>query len=158
MKAFVIAAIFLTFGVSGNTHAQTVQGDSLIIHLKSGERVAIALSTIQKITFDTSSSEAVQVKPPSASGLQVFPNFPNPSQSGTNIRFTIATAGNVSLDIFDSKENLIRHIELPNCQTGQNQIQWDGLNNCGAPVPSGAYFYEVRFGNEIQTKQMVVIK
>ncbi len=85
-----------------------------------------------------------------------------PDRSDTNVElsrvFSIHTTGSVSISIYDSKGNLIRLIDLLNCTAGQNQITWDGLDNRNAPVPSGAYFYEVRFNGETQTKQMVVIK
>jgi flagellar hook assembly protein FlgD len=138
--------------------AQTVMGDSLIIHLKSGERVAIPLSNIQKITFDTASSSVVQLSPSNTSALQVSPSFPNPSRSGTKIEFSISTPGNVSIAFFNSKGNFIRRIDMPNCPVGQNEVTWDGLDDSGTPVPSGEYFYEVRYRGEVQTKQMVVIK
>jgi hypothetical protein len=157
MKRVVLIVTVLFF--STRAYSQGV-GDSLIVNLKSGQRVAIPLASIQKITFDTTSSECVLSRAGSADlrGLEVSPSFPNPSHSGTNINFTIASPGSVSIAIYDSKGNLVRNISSPNCTAGQNQITWDGLNDRGAAVPSGTYLYEVRYGSETQTKQMVVIK
>jgi flagellar hook assembly protein FlgD len=153
-QTFVIAAVLL---FAARADAQAV-GDSLIVNLKNGQRVAIPLSSIQKITFDSTSSESVQISPSSVSGVQVLPSFPNPSRTGTNIEFFIPTTGSVSISIYDNNGNLIRQIEAQNCIVGQNDITWDGLNDRGEPIMSGAYFYEVRFGNETQAKEMVVIK
>lgn len=157
MKRAFIIAIMLFFAT--RAFSQGV-GDSLIVNLKSGQRVAIPLASIQKITFDTTSSEGMQVQAGSTAprGLQLLPSYPNPSRTGTNIDFTIPSTGSVSIAIYDDKGNLVRNISLQNCSAGQNQIAWDGLNDNGTPVPSGAYFYEVRFGSETQTKEMVVIK
>ena len=154
MKKAVFIAIGLLF--ASYASAQGV-GDSLIVNLKNGQRVAIPLSSIQKITFDSTSSEGVQ-STPNVSGLQVSPSFPNPSRTGTNIEFTIPTPGSVGISIYDSKGNIIRQIQTPNCVAGGNQITWDGLDDHGSHVPSGVYFYEVRFGNETQAKETVVIK
>ncbi len=151
-----IFAVLLLLATTGHAGAQGVS-DSLIVNLKNGQRVAIPLANIQKITFDSVSSEVVQ-STPSVAGLQVSPSFPNPSRTGTNIEFSIPTAGGVSISIYDSKGNLIRLLTMPNCVAGQNQITWDGLDDHNTPVPSGAYFYEVQFNGETQTKQMVVIK
>jgi flagellar hook assembly protein FlgD len=154
-----IFAVLLLLVATSRAWAHGVS-DSLIVNLKSGQRVAIPLTSIQKITFDSVTSDVVygQAGSTAPRGLQVSPSFPNPSRTGTNIEFSIATAGSVDISIYDSKGNLVRLISLPNCAAGQNQITWDGLDDRGAPVPCGAYFYEVRFGNETQTKQMVVIK
>jgi flagellar hook assembly protein FlgD len=155
MKRTIIIAAVLLFATRAD--AQSV-GDSLIVNLKNGQRVAIPLSSIQKITFDSLSSESVQSTPSSASGLQVSPSFPNPSRTGTNIEFSIPTTGSVSISIYDSKGNLIRQIETQNCMAGQNDITWNGLDDRNEPVMSGVYFYEVRFGNEVQAKEMVAVK
>jgi len=157
MKRAVFIAILLLFAT--RAYSQGV-GDSLIVNLKNRQRVAIPLSEIRKITFDTSSSDGVQSRAGSTDlrGLQVSPSFPNPSRAGTNIDFTISSPGRVSIAIYDSKGNLVRNILSPNCTAGQNRITWDGLDDRGAPVPSGVCFYEVQYGSETQTKQMVVIK
>ena len=157
MKRAVFIAILLIFAT--RAYSQGV-GDSLIVNLKNGQRVAIPLSSIRKITFDTASSEVVQGRAGSTDlrGLEVSPSFPNPARAWTNIDFTISSPGSVTIAIYDAKGNLVRNISYPNCPAGQNQITWDGLDDRGAPVPSGAYFYEVRFNGETRTKQMVVIK
>jgi hypothetical protein len=152
-RTVIIAAVLL---IAARADAQAV-GDSLIVNLKNGQRVAIPLSSIQKITFDSSSSDVVQINP-NLPGLQVSPSFPNPSRSGINIEFSIPGPGSVGISIFDSKGNLIRLLPMQNCTAGQNQIRWDGLDDRGSPIPSGAYFYEVQYNGETQTKQMVVIK
>jgi hypothetical protein len=139
-----------------NAEAQGV-GDSLIVNLKNGQRVAIPLASIQKITFDSTTASGVQTTTYEP-GLQVSPSFPNPLRNGTNIEFSIPTAGSVNISIFDSKGNLVRLLTMPNCASGQNQTTWDGLDEHGASVLSGAYFYEVNFNGETQTKQMVVIE
>lgn len=154
MRAFFASLLLLiTFC---NAEAQGV-GDSLIVKLKNGQRVAISLASIRKITFDSTTASGVQTTP-NAPSLQVSPSFPNPVRAGTNFEFSIPTLGNVNISIFDSKGEVVRQIEMPNCTTSQNQVAWDGLDDRGMPVPTGAYFYEVRFGNEVQTKEMVVIK
>src|SRR5579871_2167426 len=87
-------------------------GDSLIVTLKSGHVVTIALSDVQKITFDSSliTPEAVQTGGSSTSGLKVFGNYPNPSHLSTNIEFFTPKAGKVSITFYDATGNLVRVI------------------------------------------------
>jgi hypothetical protein len=133
-----------------------VSGDSLVVSLKSGERVTIALADIQKITFDTATARVRESSP--AAGFNISQNFPNPLRTETNIDFDLTAAGSVTVAIYDSKGNLVRLLTVPNAQTGRNRIAWNGRDNYDRPVPSGEYFYEVRFGDEVKTKQMIVIK
>lgn len=149
----IALVLFTLCLMSVPAHAQT--GDSLVIHFKNGDSAIIPLSQIQKITFD-SATVAVHDKE-QAHGLEVSPNYPNPLLTETTIDFEIATAGIVKVVIYDSKGNAIREIKSQ-CQAGRNQIIWDGLDVTGIKVPSGSYFYEVRFKDEAQVRQIVVIK
>ena len=152
-KAIVLGFLLLTIT---SAHAQGI-GDSLIVNLKNGKRVAIPLSDIRKITFDTLTASVAQASSPTH-GLDVSPSFPNPSHAGTNIDFDIATAGSVNIAIYDSKGNLIRHLQTPNAQAGHNRVVWDGLDEHGAAVASGVYFYEVRFKGEMLMKKTEVVR
>jgi flagellar hook assembly protein FlgD len=132
------------------------QTDSLVITLKNGETIVLALSQFQKITFDSVKND-VHWNNPQTHNLLVMPSFPNPLQKSTTINFTLAAPGAVSVTIYDSKGNVIRRLKS-DCQAGQNRIIWNTLDNSGAEVPSGEYFYEVRFGGEVQTRKMVIIR
>ncbi len=154
MRYAIPIALLLLYSV--RSHAQSA-GDSLIVHLKSGERVAIPIADIQKITFDTLSTDVVRAGSTAPSGLELSPNFPNPSINGTNIEFSIPNRGNVCIAIYDAKGNVIRRMELPHSPAGQNYVRWDERTNEGALVPSGDYFYEVRFEDEVRARKMVVI-
>jgi flagellar hook assembly protein FlgD len=136
--------------------AEAQVGDSLVVHFKNGKTLTFALSEIQKITFD-SLTESVPSKDPTHH-LEVSPSFPNPAKSAATIDFSIPESGSVGIVIYDSKGNLIRSLEPRNCSSGKNEIIWDGLDKSGAKIPSGAYFYEVRFKDEVQVRSMVVIK
>ena len=135
---------------------QAQTGDSLIINLKNGQTVVLPLSQIQKITFDTATTAVHEINSP-AHSLEVAPSYPNPLQKGTTINFDIATSGTVKVAIYDNKGNMVRLL-TSDCEAGQNRIEWDGRDKNTDHVPSGAYFYEVRFKGEVQTRQMVVIK
>ncbi len=96
-------------------------------------------------------------------GFAVEQNMPNPfviSTSGvTTIRFTLAQAENVSVRIFDMLGKEVR--SLTSGQTfaiGANQINWDGRDNTGSLVASGAYYYQLTAGENMQTIKMQVAR
>ena len=97
------------------------------------------------------------------SGFAVDQNMPNPfviSNSGiTSIRFTLAQPQDVSVRIFDMLGKEVR--SLVNGQTfagGSNQINWDGRDNTGSLVASGAYYYQLSAGENTQTVKMQVAR
>ena len=134
----------------------SAQSDSMIINFKNGKHVTVALSDIRKITFDTLESSVPLVK--NSAGLEISPSFPNPAIYGATFDFTLASAGSVSILIYDTKGNIIRNLSNLNCSSGQNLIVWDGDDTSGAKVTSGIYFYEVRFKSDVQIRRMVMIK
>ena len=42
--------------------------------------------------------------------------------------------------------------------TGQHQVRWDGLNDRSIPVSSGVYFYQLKSGDYVQTKKLLMIR
>ena len=153
MKNSIVAFCLLLISYPA---AAQVTGDSLIVNLKNGQRVAVSLQDLDKITFDL--PPAAVNAPEMATGHSNPVAFPNPVHSSTTIAFELPTSGKADVLVFDAKGNLIRSLEILNAQAGKNQIVWDGLSDRGAQIPNGDYFYEVRFKGETQTRKMVVIK
>ncbi|MBM2815195.1 MAG: Por secretion system C-terminal sorting protein [Ignavibacteria bacterium] len=152
MKKFILSLIFLAT-LASLCHAQS---DSLLINLKNKSVEKIALSQIQKITFENITIVEEQLKP--ASILNTIGNNPNPFSEQTNIEFDIATPGTVLIMIYDNSGNQINHLECPDCSAGKHSLIWNGYDSNYSKVQSGAYFYEVRFGSEVQSKKMILVK
>lgn len=155
MKRFVFIGIFVAFAAC--LHAQGI-GDSLVVNLKNGQRIAIPISSIQKITFDTVLSDRVQYSGNATAGLNVKDNYPNPFHSQTNIVFSVSEPGIASINVFDLKGEFIKSIEKIDCTAGQNTVPWDGKDQKGDPVPIGTYLYELHFGSHVQTRKAVVVQ
>ncbi|HEX9974607.1 MAG TPA: hypothetical protein VGD14_21245 [bacterium] len=41
---------------------------------------------------------------------------------------------------------------------GRYEIIWDGRDNSGRTVASGLYFYQLKFGDKMITKKMLLLK
>jgi len=70
-------------------------------------------------------------------------NFPNPFASGTTIRITTPIDGMVTIRVFDLVGNLVRTMSGEVSMSGGQDVYFDGLDNAGQPLGSGAYLYEV---------------
>ncbi|MDP4220676.1 MAG: FlgD immunoglobulin-like domain containing protein [Bacteroidota bacterium] len=96
-------------------------------------------------------------------GFAVEQNMPNPfviTNSGvTTIHFSIAESQNVSVRIFDMLGKEVRSlVSGETFAAGENQINWDGRDNTGSLVASGAYYYQVTAGENMQTVKMQVAR
>ena len=90
-------------------------------------------------------------------------NYPNPFNPETWIPFQLAQNAPVTINIYDTKGQLIRTISLGNRNAGvyttkDKAAYWDGRNSSGDKVSSGVYFYTLRAGEFRVTRKMVVVK
>lgn len=132
------------------------QTDTLVVKLKSGQVDKIAVTEITKITFEDITGIVENNNQNKA--LIAKGNYPNPFAEKTEIEFEIARAGSVEIKIYDNSGNLLCRFECPNCSAGINRITWDGTDDNGNQLFSGVYYYEVRFGKEVSSKQIILIK
>jgi hypothetical protein len=86
------------------------------------------------------------------------PNFPNPFNPETTIRFTLAAPAAARLEIFDVNGSRVRLLYDGPGSLGVNTAVWDGKNDNGAAVSTGVYFYRVTAGEFVATRKMVLLK
>ncbi len=75
--------------------------------------------------------------------LALFQNYPNPFNPETNIQYTLQGSANVRLTVFDLHGRLVRVLEDGVRNAGSYQVAWDGEDQAGRLVASGAYFYRL---------------
>jgi hypothetical protein len=86
--------------------------------------------------------------------------YPNPFNPTTTIRYSIASAGHVSLKIYNAAGQLVRTLvdEEQSPVEGGFSVTWDGASNTGEKVASSVYFYQLTAKDFSQTKKMVLLK
>lgn len=90
--------------------------------------------------------------------LRVDQNYPNPFNPSTQITFQVEKRQQVSFDIFNPSGQLVRTLAEGEFEVGTHSVSWDGRDNNGIKLASGAYFYQARTGNSSQTKKMLMLK
>jgi subtilisin family serine protease len=77
---------------------------------------------------------------PGNDGAPVWSAQPNPFNPRTMINYTLPRAGDAGLLIFDVRGALVRALPLGMSGPGNGVATWDGCDDAGRVVPSGAYF------------------
>jgi len=91
--------------------------------------------------------------------FELFPNFPNPFNPSTTIRYGLPVAARVSLIIYNVLGEKVATLEAnAEKQAGYHVVVWDGRSNAGILVASGVYFVRMRAGLFMQTQQMALVK
>lgn len=95
---------------------------------------------------------------PWGSMVVLSPNYPNPFNPQTNIEYTLPAAGQMTLRVLDIRGRVVRLLVAGYQPAGTGSVQWNGDDKAGKMVPSGLYFAELRFADEVQVRKMTVTK
>lgn len=90
--------------------------------------------------------------------LRLTQNFPNPFNSETLIRFDLPEDAVVSLAIYSISGQKVRALRDNVAPAGFHSVTWDGNNDRGQPVASGAYVCSLRVGANYHTMKMVLLR
>ena len=86
-------------------------------------------------------------------------NSPNPFNPVTTVEFGVASPGAVRLRIYDARGQVVRLLlDRVYAAAARERVTWDGRDDAGRAVPSGVYFYELRAGDDIATRKMLLLK
>jgi len=92
-------------------------------------------------------------------------NYPNPfSASGifdnpeTRIQYALPKTGQVTIKIYDSLGREVRKLVDEYKNAGYYNIMWDGKNEAGERVASGAYIYQMQAGDFLRSHKMSFVQ
>jgi FlgD Ig-like domain/Cohesin domain len=100
----------------------------------------------------------VQGNQPSARGLQLLGNRPNPFNPQTSIRFYLPESVDTSVYIYDQSGRRVRTLVDNTAMAGEIDLVWNGTNDDGKPVSSGVYYYQVKAGSWSSSAKMTLVK
>ncbi len=90
--------------------------------------------------------------------LRLSQNYPNPFREATTIAYAVERAGPVTVAVYDLLGRRVRTLVDREQPPGAYQVAWDGRDAGGQPVASGTYFYRLRVGEAVSSKQAIRVK
>jgi hypothetical protein len=103
----------------------------------------------------TSVPDGERFKP---SNFYLSQNYPNPFNPSTTIQYSVERTAHVRLDIHDVSGRLVRRLVDELSDIGVHTAIWDGRNDEREQAASGAYFYELRVGDNSQARKMLLLR
>jgi|GEM_PF-6299505 len=97
-------------------------------------------------------------EPPEQRRVQLRGNYPNPFNPETSISFSLAEAGPVTLEIFNSRGQHVKTLFDGYMTEGEHTILWNGRDEAGWETGSGVYFYRIRQGKYTSNGKMILMK
>jgi hypothetical protein len=138
--------------VNGSGNSNSPKSYTFIDDNVSSEKYSYRLKQIDNDgQFEYSSP--VQIDLGSLSTFSLHQNYPNPFNPSTTIQFSLPTALNVKIIIFNLLGQEIQTLVNETKEAGIHEIIFDAQN-----LNSGVYLYKIEAGFYIQTRKMTLIK
>ena len=88
----------------------------------------------------------------------LFQNYPNPFNPSTIIHYALPKISNVTVAIYNSIGQKVSTLVNQKQSAGNYSVNWNGVDNYGNYVSSGVYFYQIKAGDFVQTRKMMLMK
>lgn len=85
-------------------------------------------------------------------------NYPNPFNSATVISYSLASPGDVTLEVFDILGRKVATLTDDLRAAGHHRVIWDGQDQDGRELATGVYFYRLRTDDFVQSRKMLLLK
>ncbi|MFC2075694.1 aryl-sulfate sulfotransferase [candidate division KSB1 bacterium] len=168
---YLLTSRFGWFGGSGSV--EVAAGESVVLSIDGTvvlddypDKIRLVVTPEQAPSRADTTILFVYSKPSSIAGetagrpekLTLRQNYPNPFNPETNITFELPDRWEVELRIYNIRGRLVKNLLRRKLEAGNHSVRWDGRDDLGKEVASGIYFYELRAGNHVMRKRMVLLK
>jgi len=153
---------------AGGLVAQSVTNDAVEVIRFASENPGLHTFVVSNSQADASSYEIYTIETrqmqtsasPTARALayRLSTNVPNPFNPRTRIDYAIPRGAPVRLAVYDVSGRLVDVIVDAVQTQGDHFAFWDGQSAGGRSMPSGLYFYELRAGDYVARRKMMLLK
>jgi hypothetical protein len=163
---------WITIGKGAGSQAPLVQYvgigtaaaiDSVVVTWPDGSSMSMLNPAINEL-HNLIEPDPVSVgdDPQAPAALQLDQNYPNPfahsTHGMTSISYTITSAGDARVQVYDTRGALVRTLVNGRQETGTHVVTWNGRDEAGMPVASGTYNYVLTMSGRTVSRSMVVVK
>lgn len=121
-----------------------------------GAGSSIAIDNIYKIIFNDDST-TTKPTPSTTTGL-MEKIYPNPFNPTTTVSFNMHVAGKLTIEIYNGLGQKIKTVFKGPKAAGYHNLSWDGTDDKGTGVGTGAYLMHMVAGNQKIDKVLTLIK
>lgn len=111
----------------------------------------VALDAVKLTGYTATGTDNQISKLPTA--YKLYQNYPNPFNPNTTINYSLPSAGNVELKVYNILSQEVFTLENEYKTAGDYKVDF----KAGA-LPSGVYFYRIKSGSYSEVKKMILLK
>ncbi|MDZ7346533.1 MAG: T9SS type A sorting domain-containing protein [candidate division KSB1 bacterium] len=90
--------------------------------------------------------------------VALHPNYPNPFNAQTLIRFDLPEAVETELAVYDARGRLVTALMSGIVPAGSHEVVWDGRDAAGNSLASGVYYCRLKTAEQTMLQKMILVK
>ncbi|MDH3938437.1 MAG: S8 family peptidase, partial [candidate division Zixibacteria bacterium] len=110
----------------------------------------------ERFDLATAVDEGHQSSLPTA--VTLHQNYPNPFNPTTTISFSLSTASDVSLVVYNALGQKVSQLVDGRLPAGSHEVLWNATNASGGRIASGVYFYRLSTSQTSHSRKMLLLK
>lgn len=123
--------------------------------IETGDPSGANAETLEMITLADSDAETPEPLP---EAFSLSPNYPNPFNAGTSIRYALPANAHVRLKIYNVRGQVVSTLVDEFQEAGFKTTKWAGKNDDGVEVASGMYFLQLEVKKQKFVQRMLLQK
>jgi hypothetical protein len=125
---------------------------------KWNDRTDVALADSLEAHWNEMFPASAVMESSGASTTAIQSILPNPTRGAATVRFSLAKAGSITLEVFDMQGNMIKSLASGNHESGVFTQAWDGTDETGVQVASGTYLVRLVTKQGVSTERLVLAR
>ena len=139
------------------------QGDSPLNSVTEGKIASAFVQQFYQSNFDDNILPVEEENNIIIDEFKLYQNYPNPFNPSTKIKYQIPENSFVTLKLYDVLGNEIATLVSEEKPAGEYEVEFSAIGGSASVgnaslLPSGVYFYQLRSGNFVETKKMILMK
>lgn len=99
-----------------------------------------------------------QAAAPAPAAAALAPNYPNPFNSATTLRYRVTQTAQVDLSVYAMDGGQVRRLVDARQAPGDHCLVWDGRDAHGARAATGVYLVRLRVGDTVRTRPIMLLR
>jgi len=91
-------------------------------------------------------------------GVEVLQPVPSLFRNATSVSYAVSEPQRVAVSVYDAQGRMVRRLASGFCARGKHTASWNGLDETGREVPTGAYLLRFESGGFSQTRRVVLTR
>jgi hypothetical protein len=112
----------------------------------------------QKLSSASSMADSASTASLLPKRFALHPNYPNPFNPATTIKYDLPKTTRVTLRIFDIMGRQVKTLIDEEKDAGYHYLIWEGKDDKGRPVTSGIYFYRLETSSFTFVQKLMLLR